>query len=80
SLIYRRSQGGGGGGGGGKKEFWSLSLHVSYDTLIPRPDTEILVEQALLKIKNKNFMILDLGSGCGAIALAIASTCINCQV
>ncbi|ACL30544.1 peptide chain release factor N(5)-glutamine methyltransferase [Buchnera aphidicola str. APS (Acyrthosiphon pisum)] len=56
-----------------EKEFWSLSLCVSYDTLIPRPDTEILVERALSKIKSNSACILDLGTGCGAIALALAS-------
>ncbi|QCI21488.1 peptide chain release factor N(5)-glutamine methyltransferase [Buchnera aphidicola (Hyadaphis tataricae)] len=58
-----------------EKEFWSLSLTVSYDTLIPRPDTEILVEQAISKINSTHSSILDLGTGCGAISLALASTC-----
>ncbi|AHG60200.1 peptide chain release factor N(5)-glutamine methyltransferase [Buchnera aphidicola] len=73
-LIYRRSLGEPIAYIIREKEFWSLSLRVSYDTLIPRPDTEILVEQAVYKIKNKsNAKILDLGTGCGAIALALAS-------
>ncbi len=57
-----------------QKEFWSLSLHVSRDTLIPRPETELLVEAALKLVptdSEKN--ILDLGTGSGAIAIAIAS-------
>ena len=63
----------------GEKEFWSLSLNVSKGTLIPRPDTEILVENALqialdkLQENPPHFRILDLGTGTGAIALALAS-------
>ncbi len=57
----------------GQKEFWSMSLNVTPDTLIPRPETEILVEQALTLIPNNEaWHIADLGTGSGAIALAIA--------
>jgi release factor glutamine methyltransferase len=57
----------------GEQDFWSLTLRVTPDTLIPRPDTEILVEQALALIQpNQDLHVLDLGTGSGAIALSIA--------
>lgn len=56
------------------REFWSLPLEVSSDTLIPRPDTELLVELTLQKAHSLDApSIADLGTGTGAIALAIAS-------
>lgn len=58
----------------GYREFYSLQLKVTPDTLIPRPDTEVLVEAALRHIpKSMSYQVLDLGTGTGAIALAIAS-------
>lgn len=58
----------------GLQEFWSLPLRVSPDVLIPRPETEVLVEAVLefLDKADPNFDILDLGTGSGAIAIALA--------
>jgi len=57
----------------GHQEFWSLNLNVSPSTLIPRPDTECLVEVALALPLPAGARVLDLGTGTGAIALALAS-------
>lgn len=58
----------------GEQGFWSLDLQVGKQTLIPRPDTELLVETCLNHTpKDKVLHILDLGTGTGAIVLAIAS-------
>ena len=58
----------------GKKEFWSLELTVNEKVLIPRPETELLVEVVLqlLQLNNATANIADLGTGSGAIALALA--------
>jgi release factor glutamine methyltransferase len=65
----------------GRREFWSLSLAVTPDTLIPRPETEILVALTLEKMApDKALRVADLGTGCGAIALAIAGERPHCRV
>jgi len=58
----------------GRREFWSLELEVTPDVLVPRPETELVVDLALAAIAGvKRPAVLDLGTGSGAIALAIAS-------
>jgi release factor glutamine methyltransferase len=63
----------------GETGFWSLSLNVTPATLIPRPDTELLVELALTKVE-PHALVLDLGTGSGAIALSIAKENPNAKV
>jgi release factor glutamine methyltransferase len=58
----------------GQREFWSLTLEVNPHTLIPRPETELLVERAIYHLQQTAHpRIADLGTGSGAIALALAS-------
>lgn len=57
----------------GEREFWGLRLITSSDTLIPRPDTETLVELALSRAPSSSGRLLDIGTGTGAVALAFAS-------
>ena len=65
----------------GTREFWSLELAVTPATLIPRPETELLVEKALEQIpREAEWTIADLGTGSGAIALAIAKERPRCNV
>ena len=65
----------------GQQDFWSLTLQVTADTLIPRPETERLVELALERIPRQvSCRIADLGTGTGAIALALAKERPNCGI
>ncbi len=68
----------------GKREFWSLDFHVTRDVLIPRPETELLVEIALRLAAEarsaKPLRIIDLGTGSGAIAVALASELANAEI
>lgn len=56
----------------GKKEFWSLSLRVARGVLIPRPETELVVERTLTVVEGSAPVIVDVGTGSGNIALALA--------
>jgi release factor glutamine methyltransferase len=81
ALVARRQQGEPLAYLIGWREFWSLKLKVSPATLIPRPETELLVEQALQRIPHDaKWRIADLGTGTGAIALAIASERPGCRI
>ena len=65
----------------GTREFWSMEFEVNEHTLIPRPETECLVETALKLIPdNANLDIADLGTGSGAILIAIASERPRCKI
>ncbi|WP_296593801.1 peptide chain release factor N(5)-glutamine methyltransferase [Methylophaga sp.] len=74
SLVEQRQQGIPVAHLTGSRGFWSLDIEVNRHTLIPRPDTELLVSLALEKIR-PGMCIADLGTGSGAIALAIKSEC-----
>lgn len=65
----------------GRREFWSLEFLVTPAVLIPRPETELLVEQALVRIPAAaEWTIADLGAGSGAVALALAAERPRCRV
>ncbi|MBD8616337.1 peptide chain release factor N(5)-glutamine methyltransferase [Pseudomonas putida] len=64
----------------GQQGFWKLDLEVAAHTLIPRPETELLVEAAVQLLPTHSARVLDLGTGSGAIALALAHECSAWQV
>lgn len=65
----------------GRREFWSVSLIVTPEVLIPRPETELLVQAALEFIPDEAaWRVADLGTGSGAVALAIARERLNCEI
>ena len=55
----------------GYKEFWSLELQVNQNVLVPRPETELIIEKSL-ELANHGDSVLELGTGSGAIAIALA--------
>jgi len=55
----------------GKKEFWSVNFEVNRSTLVPRPETEILIYKIVDLLKNKKINILDIGTGSGCVLLSI---------
>ena len=80
-LLTRRRQGEPVAYLTGVREFWSLELNVSPATLIPRPETELLVEKALASIPpDATWTLADLGTGCGAIALVLARERPRCRI
>jgi release factor glutamine methyltransferase len=65
----------------GRKAFWTLELSVGPGVLVPRPETELLVEQAVARLRDRPApSVLDLGSGSGAVALAIAAELPDAEV
>ncbi|MBI3571451.1 MAG: peptide chain release factor N(5)-glutamine methyltransferase [Gammaproteobacteria bacterium] len=81
SLLVRRKRGEPVAYLTGMREFWSMELNVTPATLIPRPETELLVEKALEHIpRDAPWTLADLGTGSGAIALALAKERPRCRV
>jgi release factor glutamine methyltransferase len=66
----------------GKKEFYSLEFEITKDCLIPRPETELLVERAIefLRTRNGEQFVCDLCTGSGCVAVAIARNFANCRI
>ena len=80
SLIERRKNGEPIAYITGQRAFWDFDLHVTPDVLIPRHDTELLVELSIEKLPQSPITIADLGTGSGAIAFALARMCPQWQV
>jgi len=81
SLVQRRQQGTPIAYITGSREFWSRDFHVTPDVLIPRPDTELLIELSLKLIPtDKPVKIIDLGTGSGIIAITLAAECPSAEV
>ena len=72
-LIYRRSQNEPVAYILKEKEFWSKNFFVTYDTLIPRPETELMVEKLVKIFNEKKISILDMGTGSGCILISLLS-------
>ena len=62
-----------------EKEFWSKIFFITSDALIPRPETELMVEKIIKIFKNKNISILDIGTGSGCILISLLSELTNSQ-
>ena len=81
TLIQKRRQGTPIAYITGNREFWSRDFHVTPDVLIPRPDTELLIELSLKLISAERIpKIIDLGTGSGIIAITLAAECPSAEV